>query len=224
MARKLGLIWSIDWVREDSFKNSVYQHMFAKPTELLGNQFNLDREILVLVSTYGTFEARSFDYVDKLMADYQNRLDKMCIIVVSNDPDIQRKIQERCSQDKEVRVVIPYTVSELLDPSNGEDFLLRRMRDFLFVRDLFEFTSPLKKETFFFGRSELLHNLHSRYLQGENSGLFGLRKIGKTSTLYALGRLMLLCEEPFALVQCDNPSFYLKRWNHALAYLVGNIS
>ena len=222
IAKKLSLLWHVTWVKEENFKSSRYQFFFVKPTDQLKLQFNLDRELLVLVSLFQTFDARSLDFVDRLMVDYTNRLDKICFIIVSKDLDIKHKIDRQINQDKEVRIIVPYTMEEVLKTTDKEIFL-KRLRDCFSVRDLFDFTAPLKKDLFFFGRSELIHNLYSRYSNGENSGLFGLRKIGKTSALYALGRLLKLHNEPFVLIQCDNPSFYLSDWNKALGYLIVKI-
>ena len=219
LARKLALLWHVTWAREEMFKTSCYHFFFVKPTNMLRVQFNLDRELLVLVSLFPTFDARSLDFVDKLMIDYNNRLDKICFLIISKDFEIKKKIEQQTNQDKEVRIIVPYTIQEVMATVDKED-LLKRLRDCFFVRDLFDFTAPLKKDLFFFGRSELIHNLYSRYSNGENSGLFGLRKIGKTSALYALGRLLKLRNEPFALIQCDNPTFYLSEWNQALGHLI----
>ena len=38
----------------------------------------------------------------------------------------------------------------------------------------------MKSDAYFFGRNKLVHQLYDKYRQGQNGGLFGLRKIGKT--------------------------------------------
>jgi predicted AAA+ superfamily ATPase len=57
-------------------------------------------------------------------------------------------------------------------------------------RDLFDITSPLRKDLYFFGRTDLINKLVDRHSSNENSGVFGLRRSGKTSLIYAVERLM----------------------------------
>src|SRR5262249_6917150 len=42
---------------------------------------------------------------------------------------------------------------------------------------------PVESEILFFGRGEALANIPQALLQGQHVGLFGLRKVGKTSLL-----------------------------------------
>jgi len=87
---------------------------------------------------------------------------------------------------------------------------------------LFSFNSPLRSENYFFGRSETVNYFYDKYRTGENSGLFGLRKIGKTSSLYAIRRLLDIREEPSVFIDCQDPALHMRRWNEALEYIVKN--
>ncbi len=67
--------------------------------------------------------------------------------------------------DPEQPIVIPFTYSELF--CNFDSFFLRnRFRDHFYTRDLFSFLSPLKKDLYFFGRSELIQELVNRHRSG----------------------------------------------------------
>ena len=59
------------------------------------------------------------------------------------------------------------------------------MRTFLYERDLFGVASPLRDDNLFFGKTRfnVISELYGKYLQGEHGGVFGLRRIGKTSIL-----------------------------------------
>ena len=55
---------------------------------------------------------------------------------------------------------------------------------------------------------------------GEQSGLFGLRKVGKTSVLYALERLIALRGGNSIYIDCQDTSVHKSRWNELLFYIV----
>jgi hypothetical protein len=59
----------------------------------------------------------------------------------------------------------------------------------------------------------------NRYKSGENSGVFGLRKTGKTSLINGLERTLESEKVRPVVIDCQNTSFNQRRWNHALFYL-----
>ena len=83
--------------------------------------------------------------------------------------------------------------------------------------------SPLKTEAYFYGRNKLVQKLFDKYLIGEQSGLFGLRKTGKTSVLYALERQMVLRNGYSIYIDCQNPGIYMLRWNELLKHIIFEI-
>jgi hypothetical protein len=50
-----------------------------------------------------------------------------------------------------------------------------------------------------------------------------LRKIGKTSVLYAIRRYLQLRDEPSVIVDCQDTSFHLRRWNYALKAIIDKL-
>lgn len=224
IVRKLSKIWFITFSRRQHFKNSDYSFVFAKPTDDLIKAFHLSREVLVIFNPYQLFDTRSFDFVDKLIFEFQNRLDKLCIIIISQDTGIKDKIRQIALQDKESRIIIPYNYDEFFINSNSSSTLIvNRLKEFFYERDLFAFDSPLRNDTYFFGRSQTIQYLYGKYKSGENGCLFGLRKIGKTSALFAVKRYLEIREEPVVYIDCSEPSFHLKRWYESLHFLIDNL-
>jgi hypothetical protein len=219
---KLARVWFITFARVANFKSSRYAFVFAKPTERLINDFHLGREVLVLFSYYNSFEPRTLDFVDKTIAEYQNRLDKLCVVIVSQDQDIRGKIQQIVMQDKESRILIPYRYNELLDNPFSDKLVADRLREYFHTRDLFAYDSPLRSDTYFYGRTQTVQQLYGKYKSGENGCLFGLRRIGKTSVLLAVKRLLQLREEPGLFLDCSETSFHRRRWNEALFFMVNS--
>lgn len=221
IARSIGKVWFITFARPALFKNSQYSVLFAKPTDRLVSDFHFGREVLVLFTPYESFEPRSLDFVDKTIFEYQNRLDKLCVILISRDPIVSDKVRDMAIQDRESRVVVPFAYNEFGNPASPPDVLMvARLKQFFYERDLFAFDSPLRTDAYFFGRHEIIQRLYGKYKSGENGCLFGLRRIGKTSVLLAVKRYLDIREEPGVFLDCSETSFHLRRWNEALAFTV----
>jgi len=220
IVRKLSHVWFISFVRSAEFKNSSYSIVFAKPTDHLIDRFHLSREVLVIFTPYNIFDSRALDFVDKTIGDFPNRLDKLCVILISRDPEIKGKISKIAMQDKESRIVIPFSFHELEREFEVTDLVIKRLKEFFYERDLFAYDSPLKNDTYFFGRNQIIQHLYGKYKSSENGCLFGLRRIGKTSALLAVKRYMAYRDEPAVHVDCSETSFHRRRWFEALHFLI----
>ncbi len=220
--RKLSRVWFISFARFAEFKNSSYSVVFAKPTDNLIDRFHLSREVLVIFTPYESFEPRTLDFVDKTIGDFQNRLDKLCVILISRDPEIKGKINKIAMQDKESRIVIPFSFNELEREYDVTDLVIKRLKEFFYERDLFAYDSPLKNDTYFFGRNQIIQHLYGKYKSSENGCLFGLRRIGKTSVLLAVKRYMAYRDEPAVFIDCSETSFHRRRWFEALHFLIAS--
>ena len=61
----------------------------------------------------------------------------------------------------------------------------------------------------------------NRHKSGEHTGLFGLRKSGKTSIIYAVERTLSASGERYVSLDCESPSVHKLRWNELLEKLIG---
>ena len=120
-------------------------------------------------------------------------------------------------KNPETRIIIPYAYNEIITSNQN---IWDRLREQFFGRDLFAFESPLTNETYFFGREEIIKELYLRYTNGQQSGLFGLRKIGKTSVLFALLRHLNINQDYGFYLTCEDPSFQERRWYEALELII----
>lgn len=202
-------------------RNSRYRFVLLKCSDDLAEGFGLHREIIALFSLYDSFEPRTLDAYDHAYQKYPDlRIEKVCRIIVSADINIEAKIKNTVALDPESPIYIPFYIKELTS-SVGSDqgFLFDRMRRHFFTRDLFAFNSPLKKDLYFFGRTGLIQELIDRSQNGEHSGIFGLRKSGKTSVVYGIERALTLTDNKFLLVDCQDPSIHGRRWYELLHWL-----
>ncbi|MCS6986976.1 MAG: hypothetical protein NZM40_06025 [Sphingomonadaceae bacterium] len=88
------------------------------------------------------------------------------------------------------------------------------------VRDLFNFQSPLKEDTYFFGRARFIQDVVNAATLGQNSSIFGLRKSGKTSAAYAVARRSKAAHVNTVYIDCQNPSIHARRWHELLLFVL----
>lgn len=201
---------------------SKYRYCLVKPTELFGEKFNLKREMVVVFSDYEKFEPRTFDAIAEVFKrnEQEFRIDKVCSIIISRDRKVCEEVSQILKNDVEMQVVVPFCYEELY---TGDKTLLitKRFQEFFYERDLFAFESPLKKDIYFFGRREYVHELISRHNSAENSGVFGLRRSGKTSVLQAVERATKYTDIKCIFVDCQK--LYHFRWYRALKVIITEI-
>lgn len=130
------------------------------------------------------------DFIDYMLItsnEFKNRLDKVTCFLVDGDLEIVNKVKEDRIENPDSRLIVPFSISELNETFTKIQ-LSNRMREFLYERDLFGIAVPLKNDILFFekDRTDIISELYGRYKQGEEGGLFGLRRIGKTSILNLL--------------------------------------
>ncbi|GAB6264497.1 AAA-like domain-containing protein [Photobacterium sp. R1] len=199
--------------------NSVYKYIVLNPTEVYADMFNLDREIVVVFSNYESIQARTLDVFEYISKKHSSlRIEKICNILVSADANVEESLQILIKNEPETQVIIPFYYREL-DKIKDSYFFRNRFRKYFYTRDLFAFEAPLKKDIYFFGRNDLIQELTNRLKSGENSGLFGLRKTGKTSLINGIERNLLKENINAVIIDCQETSFNQRRWNEALYYL-----
>lgn len=199
---------------------SEYDYFLMKPTARTAEMFNIERELICVFSDYSNFEPRSLDIFDKVVSRIPKmRSESVCQVLISRARDVEDKVDRLLKSDPEHPIVIPLTYSELL-AGDASNIVENRFRKHFYSRDLFSFLSPLKKDTYFFGRSNLINEIVNRYQSGEHTSLFGLRKSGKTSIVYAIERRLIANGDLVLSLDCESPSIHLLRWNELLERLV----
>jgi hypothetical protein len=204
------------------FKSVRYAVFYAKPPQEIANLFNIGGEILVLLLSEG-FEHKTIDYVDFLMGEYKSRLDKRIFLVVSHEVNINEIVEEVKKKNHEDRIIISFNYAEILHNNTSSSNIwdiIKRYND----TDLFNYSSPLSNDAYFFGREEQVKKLYTKYKNGDNSGLFGLRRIGKTSVLYALLRMLKYNKEYGKYFDLEDSAFQKKRWFEVLEFIIKQIT
>jgi len=188
--------------------------------ELIG----LEREMLIAYAPYKDFQARTIILHDLLVQEDRTRLDPVGTILIADDPQTSAKVREYLLSEPERPPIIALSRNELATLSNAND-IRHLFIDQLFRRDLFALESPLRTDTTFFGRTDRVSELLDRFRGGQNSGLFGLRRIGKTSVLYALGRRAEAGGiAGHVYLDVSSPGIYQLRWWELLQRIVRDLA
>lgn len=225
--KELGKRGLITFSRMIKFKSTEYAVQFFKPTDFLRSMYSLGNEVLIVCCTDGMndFKSRTKDFIDYLLVtnnEFKNRLDKVTCIVIDGNPDIVNIVKNDRIVNPDSRLIVPFCVNELNGNMTDESFN-NRMREFLYEKDLFGIAVPLRDDALFYGkdRTGIISELFARYKHGEEGGLFGLRRIGKTSILYLLKKRIV--ESGGIAVYFDCSSGHHYRWNEFLKYIIESI-
>lgn len=216
--------WYITRAGEEVVSGSKYKYIFAKPTESYEEALGISRELVIVLSPYPNFEARSLEAYDAICEGVQDaRVERTCYVLISKYPHIKEQISTFLS-NQESQVVIPFSFEEFKQNKSNPYFIRNRFRESFKSRDLFDYSDPLKKDFYFFGRNEIVLDIIDKHKENLNTGLFGLRKTGKTSIIYDVIRKIDRDESIGVFVDCQNTSFNMRRWNKALYFVVDQVS
>lgn len=115
--------------------------------------------------------------------------EQVVLLVVSSLPEnVERMLYQRIEDRKRtVPAIVPITQSQIETASHATDCLRDIFNRWLFRRDLFAQNFPVSGRRFF-GRERPLAEIRDAISNGTAAGVFGLRKVGKTSLLKEIER------------------------------------
>lgn len=202
---------------------SQYRYVLIKPAEFFHTAFHLSREIVVIFSDYVSFEPRSLDAyseVQKMMRS-QLRLEKALHIIISRDINIEKRIQEHLKDNNLNQIIIPFSYEELGVKGLDKKIIEERFKKWLFDIDLFSDKNPVREDAFFFGRRDYVNDIVDKCKRGIHSGVFGLRRSGKTSVLLAIKRQLDAQNYRNLFIPCESLSNL--SWHKALWKIIDDI-
>lgn len=195
-----------------------FSFWLASPKHHTQERFGLNLEVLVIYSTYPNTDARVLTAVDSIgrLQAFKHRIEKVVFIVIhqgaKNEEDVLRAHPDR--------IPVIFQAEEFQGPSLGSLFIRTRIAQSIGSIDLYGMSSPIKSDKYFFGRDDIVQALTTRAItRKENSGLFGLRKTGKTSVLFGIKRRSTDTNTLIVYVDCQNPGIHGGRWWQALERL-----
>jgi len=186
--------------------------------------FGFEREILVVYSSYNTLEPRSMQAIEHFLSDdpAKGRVDTMVVFLISEALDPASWAREYMTSNPESRLVCGFHASNLRAAVADAWYVRGVLASQLYQRDLFDFRLPIRNDSYFFGREDLVFDFYNAFKRSENRGLFGLRKTGKTSLLFKLERRIVTANDGYIFYfDCKNPSLRVLTWDQLL-YRISN--
>lgn len=151
--------------------------------------FGLTREVMFFYSRHRDLQIRTFKAAQKALAGLQREVTPDVMFFWSPDPRLREKVDDWSTGGF---LTIPLVLADPEDPVGFVSLL----RDYTYSRDLFYETTPVRGDRFF-GRRKLLQALKDDIQNQRVTGLYGLRKAGKTSVLSQLAGMV---ESPTTVV------------------------
>ena len=184
----------------------------AEPKSHMRERFGFAKELLTIYSKHDRTDARVLTSIEHISRtpEFKHRMERAIVLLIhcGDHDDTRQLLKEHPDW-----IIVPIIARELRNPERGALFLRARIAEIIGNLDLFGMSSPITSDRYFFGRNDLVQQLIVRMTdRGENAGLFGLRKTGKTSVLYALDRRLIDQPVLAEYIDCQNPGIHAARW------------
>ena len=204
--------------------NSNYKYCYLKPTEFFARTFKLNREIVLVFSDYSVFQPRCLDAASRVYRQINTklRLERAFHVFVSRDTNVQEGMKTVINDGDLNQIVIPFSYEELTSANRTEEMIKERFRKYLFDQDLFAVSTPIESSVFFFGRRDYCADLVTKCKNHTICGIFGLRRSGKTSALYAVRDSLHAENLPVVFIPCEG-SLSTLNWRLALHKVVSYV-
>lgn len=164
-------------------------HLHVRLPRPLEERFGISRQFLVLCLPVTDLRSQHVLLVKSLISQAEVRVEPDFAMVVTSDPETATKIAD-WGVDRDTGVVIAGVSTDALEEfcagSAVQGALATIIGDWLRSQNLYDQRDPATGDRFF-GRADLLRELDRKVGQNRGHvGVFGLRRIGKTSVLYEL--------------------------------------
>jgi hypothetical protein len=145
------------------FEQGLYGCAIAKPSKRMRNILAVDRELLVVVSTFTDQQQRTIKFTRQHIDNSQGRFEPTVALIMHLDRDGNTKLKN-WGRDQGLSILPLYCKSKL---SKGEE-LEHQLCYELYSHDPFDVTGPVSDDANFFGRRDEAIDL-ARKLQRDKS-------------------------------------------------------
>lgn len=200
----------VDGGKQSNQSNVIYYFTLkpnTKGTQILGDAKN----ILLLYTTLTKFRPIITDLAENIISNDPFNFDNLLFFVTGVGRDFEKSVLGLNNNTKMNRIVVPFLNDDLKFDHDGND-LFKRLRRSAINNDLFNIRQPIKSDDMFFGRTAIISEIRNKLRQSENIGIFGLRRMGKTSLTLKLERMMRSKQFELIFVNAEGPEIYSLRW------------
>ncbi len=204
-------------------QSSVYQFCLAGTTEILKQFVRGKYEFLVIFSHYDSCDWQHKTLlVERELRRRREIADRRPLVnfylLFSNARDLKNEIDKQ--KGGTGAAVIPFSFHEVLNCETKEtliSLLISRFGEYLFENNMLRETNAIDDDNLLFGdRGKIADSIVSRCQQNNNSGIFGLRRSGKSSVLNAVLRRLEREGIKYVKVESRSGLETLDSWRTAL--------
>lgn len=168
-----------------NFDQGYYGCAAAKPSKKMKSALAIDREVLVVVTTFRDQQQRTIKFISQEIEQAQGRFESTVAIVLHCDCEGNGKLRN-WGRDKGLSILPVFANGGL----SGIDSLERALCVELYSHDPFDVTGPVSDDANFYGRRDEAIDLARKLQRGQIRSCLGVRKIGKTSIINRVLREM----------------------------------
>ena len=217
--------FDIKAAHEKHVANTTVFAYILQPHEYIKETYGFEKDILLVYSPYDIVEDRAIQALNYLFSQYPyvGRVDTLNCFFLSDADDVEEWVNKNAVTEN-VRTIIPFSKQEAADNKDDPWYIRNKLKKYLLDIDLFSMTLPLKDDKYFFGRQQEVARYINAIKRGQNRGVFGLRKTGKTSLLFKIQRI--INEQKIGEVfyyDCKKPSIRGLHWTQLLFEIYSNI-
>lgn len=189
--------FEITWIKEG--KSDHTWGLYLKPNQPLRDALSITQEVLLWFVDFEEFQPRTISQAIEIINEERPRLSEQFSIIITPDPNTHDKVRSIGMQLSPI--CIGFSEKEIREfASNNIYGFLQALQYRLFAKDPYWKSTPIESPRNFYGRREQLSEVASSLvINHTHIGLFGLRKMGKTSFLY---RLLELLQQSFSCHVC----------------------
>jgi len=160
--------------------------LFVRLPQSMAELFATQREILVWASFRQNSNAPALQEAFDLLG-HQVRLSRDVLVAFCLNSAVAKELSDAAKHMQTIVAVLPESALYNCAPQGNAE-LIDVLRPRLYSRDLYDHKPPVTRSNDFFGRNKILDSLRREVRSGQSHiGIFGLRKIGKTSLVNRLG-------------------------------------
>ncbi len=216
--------FEISWGNRRNAYNTIIYEFIIKPSKTVAETFGFEYDLLLVYSPYSEMQPRVMQAISTLFVDSpaKGRVENYLCILISDDPNAKEWVNNYTIQHQDLRSYVVFYTDTLKTKQKYSTQSIFRAQ--LRERDLFDVQLPLLDDLYFFGRQTILREIQDNIRRCENSGIFGLRKTGKTSILFKIRRTISELNLGKALFyDAKNAKIRMRSWTELLVLIIKDI-
>ena len=171
----LGSAFQITYSDRRQLGGGHFAVYLARPRTRIQERFGMGDEVLVLKQLPGRFSLnRAVDLIDIVLTEMHTRVDPVAVIFIGEEESLEEDLAEFLSGKGEPgqRTIVPVVESMLIGDKSGE-YLLGALTNHLHAQDLFAIESPIRADSYFFGREKVVNRMSTELRLGVGVQRYG---------------------------------------------------